>query len=109
MEWIVGITVVIVIAFSVIGAKKWKAGSKESPSGNNAVEIIELAKSGTEKDLVKLVRMFGEAANSNDIEAMGKIQSTLRTHVDQERYINAIRTLPMSEQVAILKAVKKYT
>jgi hypothetical protein len=69
-------------------------------------EILTLALSGSDEGLLKLIKMLVEAANSGDTDQIRKIQSVLEKHVDRRRFVRAVRTLPMTEQVAILGAVR---
>jgi hypothetical protein len=70
-------------------------------------EIRELARSAADDRLVKLARIASQAVSTNDFDTFSTIRSELRTHVDIDRFIHAIRThLSESEQVAILNALQ---
>ncbi len=69
-------------------------------------EIFRLATDRSEESLFKLIKILREAAISGDTDKVKKIQTALKKYVKRERFTNAVRTLPKSEQVAILDAVR---
>ena len=73
---------------------------------DEADKILRLAKNGSNESLIKLVKMLGKATVSGEANTVNRIQSTLKRYVDREKFTNAVRTLPKSEQDAILDAVR---
>lgn len=93
------------VSFSVRNGEVVEVKQKEA--GVPEKEIRELARSAADDSLVKLARMASQAVSTNDFDTFSTIRSELRTHVDMDRFIHAIRThLSKSEQVAILNALQ---